>query len=876
MSSLTHLNQNIGALCKHSYLKQAIHILLTTHYPLLYSSTYIHLLRACRSKKALSEGKQIHSDIHCNGFTSAKDTLLPNTLIRMYDRCGSLVDAHKVFDDIPQPNVYSWNMIIAAYRRHNLPLQAFTMFYQMQQTAVQPDEFTFSAITPLCVNLASLKHGLQIHGRIIRYEFQFCDIVTNTLIDMYAKCGKLEKARELFDRMHNANVVAWNAMITGYAQRGFLDEALRVFEEMPHKNVVSWTAIIAGFAQGGLVEMAWVISKKMQLAGVEPDSATFACILSVCAKMGALHQGLEIHQKAIEARFLSNVVILTALVDMYAKCGRMEKAHDLFDQMPHRNVVSWTAIIAGYAQNGQVGKALEIFNQMQLAGTKPNSSTFVSILPACAEMGTLEHGINIHQKIIESGFSSDLVVVTALMHVYAKFGNTEKAYQMFEKIHNADVVSWNTMITGYAQNGFLDKALRLFEEMPHRNTVSWNAIIAGFGQNGLVEKAMEIFKQMQQTDIKPDASTFASILPACAKMGTLEQGMEFHQKIIENGFLTSTVVTALIDMYGKSGSLKKASKLFDKIKPADVASWNALIAGYAMHGHSKDALKLFELMKLSEANPNHITFVCILFACSHSGLVDDSCRYFNQMTDSYGIMPAIDHYVCMVDLLGRADCFEKALNFIMKMPMKPDSVVWLSLLGACKSHVNIGLGEFMATLLFELDPTNGAPYILLSNIYAKAGRWAEVQKVRKLMKDRGIQKIPGCSWIEVQKMIHVFCVGDRSHPQTQDIYAKLEKLSWEMKAAGYIPDTRPVSNDVEEEEKEFLLSHHSEKLAIAFGLLQTANGTTIRIVKNLRVCGDCHTATKYISKVVEREIIVRDAHRFHHFKHGKCSCGDYW
>ncbi|KAH9293476.1 hypothetical protein KI387_041319 [Taxus chinensis] len=789
MQSISHLNQTLRILCTQGHLKEAIHILLTIHNPTVDFSTYILLLRACTAKNALSEGKQIHSRLNDSGLTFASNTLLPNTLIHMYDKCGSLMDARKVFNLMTEPNIFSWNMIIAAYRRHGFTQQAFTLFCQMQQTAVQPDEFTFSTILPVCANMASVKHGSQIHGKIIRCKYQFHDIVMNTLIDMYSKCGRIDNARELFDEMLNTNGVSWNAMITGFAQSGFLDEALRLFEKMSHKNVVSWTAIISGYAQNGFVEKALEIAKRMQLAGVKPDSLTFASILPVCTTMGALEKGIEIHQKLIETRFLTNVVVMTALIDMYAKCGRMEKAHKLFDEMPQRNVVSWTAIIAGYAQNGQVGKALDILNQMQLAGTKPSSSTFVSILPACAKMGALEEGMDIHQKIIENGYLSDVVVVTSLIDMYAKCGSMHEAQELFNKMQNADVISWNTMIAGYAQNGVLDEALSLFKEMPHRNTVSWNAIIAGYAQNGLVEKAVEIFKKMQWTDINPDKSTFASILPVCAKMGALEQGMELHQKIIQSGFLSDVVVTALIDMYSKCGSIKNAHALFEKMKPPDVASWNAMVAGYAMHGHSKDALKIFELMKHTGTNPNHVSFVCILFACSHAGLVDDSCRYFNQMTHSYCIRPTIDHYVCMVDLLGRAGCFEEALNFIIKMPIKPDSVVWLSLLGACRSHKNMQLGDFVASLLFQLDPTDAAPYVILSNIYARASRWTEAQK-------------------------------KTDHSHKHEIHASLEKLSWKMKTIEYIPDTRPVLNDVEEE-KEFLVDHHGEKLGMAFGLLNT-------------------------------------------------------
>ncbi|XP_059068287.1 pentatricopeptide repeat-containing protein At3g26782, mitochondrial-like [Cryptomeria japonica] len=311
---------------------------------------------------------------------------------------------------------------------------------------------------------------------------------------------------------------------------------------------------------------------------------------------------------------------------------------------------------------------------------------------------------------------------------------------------------------------------------------------------------------------------------------------------MEGGFSSDLIVeNALVDMYAKCGSIDKAREMFDRMPHRDVISWNAMIAGYAQNGFCKVALKIFELMLHSRTCPDMISFACVLWACSHEGLVDEGCTYFNLMSNSYCITPTVDHYLCMVDLLTRAGYLDDGLNLIIKMPIKPLVVVWMCFLGACRLRINIGLGVFTAMLLFDLDPKNAATYVLLSNIYAEVGRW-----------------------------------GDRSHPQTQEIYTKLDKLALEMKAAGYIPDSKRLLNDVEEEENELFLYHHSEKLAIAFGLLNTPPGTTIRVVKNLRVCADCHTVTKFISKIVAREIIVRDVTRFHHFKQGLCSCGDYW
>ncbi|XP_057850517.2 pentatricopeptide repeat-containing protein At3g24000, mitochondrial-like [Cryptomeria japonica] len=1007
--------RNLTALCREDQLKETLPILLTVHK--LHETPHLQLLQTCILKNTLLQGNKHHSFIAHRRFAFATRTAFHNKLICLYVKCGSLVDARNVFNHMKERDNLSWNTIIAGYRRDGFPHEAVTLFHQMQRTGFQPDQFTFASVLPACAKLGALEQGMDIHQSIKERGILSDVVVVSALVDMYAKCGSLDKARELFDKMIQRDVVSWNAMIAGYAQNGFVEQALEtfkkmklagvkpdsttfasilpacakmraleqgmdiheiikerrilsnvvvatalvdmyakcgsiekareVFDNMSQRNVVTWTAMVAGYAQNGCVEKALETFKQMHLASVKPNSTTFASILPACAKIGDLELGMYIHESIKDRSILSDVVVATALVDMYAKCGRIVKAREMFDRMPERNVVSWNALISGYAQNGFVEKALETFKQMELVGVKPNSTTFASILPACANMGALEQGMDIHQSIMNRGILLDVVLATALVDMYAKCGSIDKALELFDKMPERNEVSWNAMIAGYAQNGFvekaietfkqmqlagvkpnsttfasilpacakmgaleqgmdihqsimeggylsdiivgnalvdmyakcgsIDKARELFNSMPQRNVVSWTAMIAGYAQNGFVEKALKTFQQMQLAGVKPDSTTFVSILPACAKMGALEQGMDIHQSIMEGGFLSDIIVgNALVDMYAKCGSIDKARELFDRMPQRDVILWNSMIAGHAQNGFCKDALNIFELMKHSGIYPDIVSFACVLCACSHAGLVDEGCTYFNHMSNLYCITPTVDHYVCMVDLLARAGYLEDTLNFIIKMPAKPVAVVWMCFLGACRSHMNIGLGVYTAMLLFDLDPKNAATYVLLSNIYAEVGRWGEAQMVRRLMKDRGINKIPGCSWIEANKMVHAFCVGDRSHPQTKEIYAKLEKLSWEMKAAGYFPDSSHLPNDVEEEEKELFLCYHSEKLAIAFGLLNMPPGTTIRVVKNLRVCIDCHTATKFISKIVGSEIVVRDVNRFHHFKEGQCSCGDYW
>eukprot|EP01018_Ginkgo_biloba_P018551 Gb_27291 [translate_table: standard] len=766
-------SSSVRTFFKQGQLENALHILYAMEQR-VDSATYVCLLQVCINKRAWTEGKLVHTHMVEQGFMP--DKFLEKTLVNMYAKSRNLVDARRVFDQMSNRDVLSWTVMIAAYTRQGLAEEALALFYQMQQTGIQPNEFTFASVIPACANLASLEQGKEIHEEIIRNGFQLDIVVSNALVDMYAKCGNLERARQLFDGMSQRDVISWNAMIAGYAQNGQVEEALQLFQKMPQRNVVSWTVMITGYAQYGHGEEALKLFRLMKLAGVKPDLKTLTSLLPACANLAALEQGKEIHDEIITSRFQTDVFVESALVHMYAKCGSMEKAREIFDKMHHRNTVSWTAMVAGYAQNGHV-----------------------------------------------------------------------------------------------------EDALKLFQKMPNRDVVSWTAVIAGYAQNGHSEEPLKLFQQMKLAGVKPDSNTFVSVLPACANLAALEQGMEIHEEIIRSGFQSQVfVANALIDMYAKCGSIDKALHVFDKIQQPNVVSWNAIIAGYGMHGCGREALELFERMQLSGMNPNHVTLVCVLSACRHAGLVEEGCHYFNCMNQYYHITPAMEHYGCMVDLLGRAGHLDEAQDFINKMPIKPDATVWGCLLGACRVHNNMELGEHVAEKLFELDPKNVAPYVLLSNIYAAAGKWDDSEKVWKMMKERKVKKKPGCSWIEVDKQVYAFLVGDRSHPQTHQIYAKLETLSKQMKAAGYVPDTRFVLDNVEEEQKEQIIFHHSERLAIAFGLINTPPGIGIRVIKNLRVCGDCHSAIKFISKIVAREIVVRDVNRFHHFKDGQCSCGDYW
>ncbi|GMH08479.1 hypothetical protein Nepgr_010319 [Nepenthes gracilis] len=434
---------------------------------------------------------------------------------------------------------------------------------------------------------------------------------------------------------------------------------------------------------------------------------------------------------------------------------------------------------------------------------------------------------------------------------------------LFDQIRQPDLVSWNTMLAAYAHCGASD-------------VTSAN----GFSSVQNAELSVEVlhlFSRMQASSIRPNELTIVALISACADLGALSQGIWAHAYVLKNKLgLNHFVATALIDMYAKCGCLGMAHQLFDEFPQKDELCYNAMIQGLAIHGYGHSALDLFKMMKLKGLAPDSVTLLVTLSACSHSGLVEEGCKLFESMRKEYGIEPKLEHYSCLVDLLGRAGRLKEAEDRIQRMPMKPNAILWRSLLGAAKLHGNLAVGEVAVKHLIELDPQTSGNYVLLSNIYARIDKWEDVNRVRRLMKDRGIDKMPGNSWIEIDGAMHEFLMGDRTHPRLKEIYLKLEEMNRKLQAHGHKPRTQEVLFDIEEEDKEDALSYHSERLAIAFGLIASEATVPIRIIKNLRVCSDCHLSTKLISYIYDREIIVRDRNRFHHFRNGTCSCWDFW
>lgn len=532
----------------------------------------------------------------------------------------------------------------------------------------------------------------------------------------------------------------------------------------------------------------------------------------------------------------------------YTKCECLGDAQKVFDEMPQRNVVSWTAMISGYSQRGYASEALNLFLKMLRSGTEPNEFTFASVLTSCKGALGIEQGRQIHSLIIKSMFESHIYVGSSLLDMYSKSG----------KIHEARGV---------------------FESLPERDVVSCTAIISGYAQMGLDEEALELFRRLQREGMTCNYVTYASVLTALSGLAAVDHGKQVHNHVLRSELPFYVVLqNSLIDMYSKCGNLTYSRRIFDNMTERTVISWNAMLVGYSKHGKGGEVVELFKLLKeQNKVKPDTVTFLAVLSGCSHGGMEDRGLEFFDDMVSGKdGVEPEIEHYGCVVDLLGRSGEVEKAFEFVKQMPFEPTAAIWGSLLGACRVHSNVDIGELVAKWLIEIEPENSGNYVILSNLYASVGRWEDARNVRQLMNEKAVIKEPGRSWIELNQTLHTFHASERTHPRKEEVFAKVKELLVEIKQAGYIPDLSCVLHDVDEEQKEKILLGHSEKLALAYGLINTPPGKPVQVMKNLRICVDCHNFAKFVSKVYGREVSLRDKNRFHHIVEGLCSCGDYW
>lgn len=600
--------------------------------------------------------------------------------------------------------------------------------------------------------------------------------------------------------------------------------------------------MIKGFVDNGLYHKAVALYSQMWGLGVHPDHFTFPCVLKACGYVCDYKVGVKVHGNVIECGYAADLFVGNSLIGLYGKLGKAEAGRKVFDKISDRNVVSWSSMIGAYAQNGYFEEGLFLFAKMLNERLRPNRA---AILNAMACVFRNKEADEVCGVVVDNELNFDRSIQNSAMQMYARCGRIDVARGFFDGISDKDLVSWASMIEAYVQANLPLEALTLFKNM-------------------IVQR------------IRPDLVVFLSVVRACSNLALFKQARWIHGLIIRtlsnNPFALDT---SIVDLYAKCGSLVYARKVFDKMQEKNIISWSTMISGYGMHGHGRKAVKLFHQMK-ALTKPDHVAFLSVLSACSHSGLIAEAWDCFNSMGRDFQVTPRPEHYACMVDLLGRSGRLNEAFEFIERMPVRPDAGVWGALLGACRIHSNIELAKIAANNLFELDAENPGRYVLMSNIYASSGKQKDADKIRDLMKQRGVRKVAGHTSIEIRNKVYTFVAGDKSHAQSDLIYSELEKVINRIRQEGYKPDLNFVLHDVEEEMKEKMLYVHSEKLAIVFGLLNSGPGSVIRINKNLRVCGDCHRAIKFISKVTGREIVMRDAHRFHHFNDGACSCGDYW
>lgn len=553
-----------------------------------------------------------------------------------------------------------------------------------------------------------------------------------------------------------------------------------------------------------------------------------------------------------------------------------------FSQVRYPNAFLYTALIKGYLSDGMFKESVLVYNSMKRDGITPVSFTFTALLKASASELNVNLGRQLHGESVKlGGFSLDSFVLNVLMDMYLKCGWLDCGSKVFDEMPERDSISWTSLIDAYAKAGKMDYARELFYTSPVKDMVVWTAMVTGFVQNAKPKEALEYFEQMQKASVQIDEVTLSAVINACAQLGAIKYANWIRQ-IAENlGFSPANdlhIGSAMIDMYSKCGSLEEAYNVFKNLHNKNVYSYSSMIYGFAMHGRANSALQLFDEMVRNNVRPNLVTFIGVLTACSHGGLIDQGHRFFETMESSYGVKPCNNHYNCMVDLLGRTGRLKEALDLIRSMPMEADAGIWGALLGSCRVHGNnTDVAEIAAKHLFKLEPGNIGNYILLCEVYAKAERWEDVLKVRKMIRKKGLRKSPAFSWVEGEKgVVHEFYAGDLTHPRGREIKEVLENLVKLLEKNGYKPNLGCVLYDVRDEEKRQIVMNHSEKLALAYSLLFREDGSAVRIVKNLRICEDCHLFMCCVSRVTGREIIVRDNLRFHHFRQGSCSCSNFW
>ncbi|MCO5571107.1 hypothetical protein L7F22_024839 [Adiantum nelumboides] len=767
---------------------------------------YVLALEACSLSATILESRLTHSEIIAQGYAGHSD--VRNLLISMYSRCGSIEDAFLVLQRLPKVDLDTWNSLITSYTQNGHSEEVLCIYKYMQSCSILPDAITYVHALKACYGSAFLEQGREIHCQILERGVNLVGgpgRVGNSLVVMYSKCGCLEGARTVFESLPERDVVTWNSFIDGHSKSGFVERALNVYHAMCRQ-------------------------------GIQPTLVTFVCTLKACSTVRDFEEGQRIHAQIVARGIKLDPFIENAILDLYCKCGSFEDARFLFDGLHKKSVITWNTLITGYSLHECGHLAIDLFRKMQNEGPHPDSTTFVCILKACSSILNLDQGRELHCHIVKIGMDIDTFVVNILIKMYGHCGSTEDAQSVFDLTQARDVVTWSALMTSYIRGGHGKDVLQMFEKM-------------------------------RSESLEPDEAVFVCVLKACAHIAALEQGMELHACTLEKGCEVNIPISStLITMYGKCGNLNMACLVFNRLVNKSVVSYNAMLAVFGEHGESRLCGQLYQSMIHVGMKPNSITFMCLLAACRSLDLVEEGCQFFASMQREHGIFPEIEHYGCMVDILGKTGHGDAAEDLIETVPTASNIVCWTSLLSSCKGYPDIPLGKRSFDHAVQIDLTNTSVYVLMSKLYKGVGLLKAAMEVESMRKHRNKWKKPGKAYIEVDKKFYEFVVGDKTHPQFEKINLKVKQLGERTAEKAFIANLPVDGNDN--------LCGHCEKLAIAFGLLSTNAGTTIRVAKNIRMCADCHTYAKLTSSIENREIVVSDSYCVHNFREGLCSCKD--
>lgn len=683
-----HWNSIIRALTHSGMFSEALRHYVEMQNTELQPDTYSFpsVINACAGLQNFKMGKIVHGRILEMGFGS--DLYICNALIDMYARFDDLPRAQLLFEDMPHRDIVSWNSLISGYSSHACFEEALEIYRRLRMEFLVPDSYTISSVLPACGGSLHIKAGLIIHGLVEKIGIHTDILVGNGLLSMYFKFCRLEDAQKVFDKMVVRDCVSWNIMICGYSQLELYEESIELFMQMVN--------------------------------GFQSDLLTVTSVLRACAHLRDLETAKYVHDYMKKSEFEFDVTANNILIDMYAKCGNLLVSREVFGTMKNKDSVSWNSLINGYFISGYYYEGLKLFKIMK-ASMKPDFVTYVMILSISTQLAYLNWGKLSHCDILKLGFDSHLVVSNALLDMYAKCGKVEQSLVIFENLKARDVVAWNTIISA---------------------SIHYEDCNLGF----------RMMSRMRNEGLMPDVATMLGILPVCSQLAAKKQGKEIHGCILRLGFDSHLPVgNALIEMYSNCGNLKGSLRVFNLMKMKDVITWTSLISAFGMHGEGERALRAFAEMEGNGVLPDHLAFLAVIFACSHSGLVEDGLTCFYRMKKHYKIEPRIEHYACVVDLLSRSGLLVQAEQFINSMPFKPDASIWGALLSACRTRGDTSIASHVSEQVAQRNPYNTGYYILVSNMYAALGKWDQVRAIREIIKAKGLKKDPGSSWMAIEK-----------------------------------------------------------------------------------------------------------------------------